>query len=179
MRIIGGSLKGLRLNPPKNLPVRPTTDLAKEALFNILNNRVDFERIQVLDLFSGTGSISMEFASRGAPKVVSVDMDFGCIKHIKAIASQHHMHTIHPVKANVLKFLKHESDPFDLIFVDPPYDMPELMTIPTKIFEQNLLKAKGCLILEHPSMKSLEDHPNFIERRQYGSTSFSFFEHIE
>ncbi|MFN8406861.1 MAG: RsmD family RNA methyltransferase [Sphingobacteriaceae bacterium] len=178
MRIIGGRLRGLYLNPPKNLPVRPTTNLAKEALFNILNNRIDFEQIRVLDLFSGTGSISIEFASRGVPEIISVDSDFGCIKYLKTIAEQHHLSTIHPVKANVLKFLNQEMKSFDLIFVDPPYDLPQLPLIPSKIFEQNLLKPEGCLILEHPSMKNLDDHPHFKERRQYGSSSFSFFGHF-
>ncbi len=176
MRIIGGQLKGLRLNPPNNLPVRPTTDLAKEALFNILNNRFDFEQIRVLDLFSGTGSISIEFASRGVPEIVSVDSDFGCFNYLKAMAEKYQLPAIHPIKANVFKFLMQEMiEPFDLIFADPPYDLPQLPQIPSKIIEQNLLKPAGCLILEHPSMKHMDNDPHFKERRKYGSSSFSFF----
>jgi 16S rRNA (guanine(966)-N(2))-methyltransferase RsmD len=175
MRIIGGQLKGLRLSPPKNLPVRPTTDLAKEALFNILTNRFDFEKIRVLDLFSGTGSISIEFASRGVPEIVSVDSDFGCCKYLKTMVEQYQLQAIHPTKANVFKFLTQHTEPFDLIFADPPYDLPQLPQIPSKIIEQHLLKPEGCLILEHPSMKRLDNDPNFKERRKYGSSSFSFF----
>jgi len=175
MRIIGGQLRGLHLNPPKNLPVRPTTDLAKEALFNILNNRFDFEQIRVLDLFSGTGSISIEFASRGVSEIVSVDSDFGCYNYLKAMVEQYELHAIHPIKANVFKFLTQEMEPFDLIFADPPYDLPQLPQMPSIVFEQNLLKPEGCLILEHPSMKRMDNDPNFKERRKYGSSSFSFF----
>lgn len=175
MRIIGGQLRGLHLNPPKNLPVRPTTDLAKEALFNILNNRFDFEQIRVLDLFSGTGSISIEFASRGVPEIISVDSDFGCCKHLKAMVEQYQLDAILPTKAHVFKFLMQDMEPFDLIFADPPYDLPQLPQIPSIVFEQNLLKPEGCLIVEHPSMKRMDNDPNFKERRKYGSSSFSFF----
>ena len=175
MRIIGGQLRGLHLNPPRNLPVRPTTDLAKEALFNILNNRFNFEQIRVLDLFSGTGSISIEFASRGVPEIVSVDSNFGCCNYLKAMAEQYELHAIHPTKANVFKFLMQDMEPFDLIFADPPYDLPQLPQIPSIVVEQNLLKPEGRFILEHPSMKRLDNDPNFKERRKYGSSSFSFF----
>lgn len=175
MRIIGGKLKGLRINPPANLPVRPTTDLAKEALFNILLNQVDFEDIRVLDLFSGTGNISLEFASRGVPEIVSVDRSFGCIKYLKGIANDLNLDTISIFKADVFKFLEIETEPFDLIFADPPYDLTRIPEIAKIVFERNLVKQGGYLIIEHPSMKKLDNHPNFKEQRQYGSSSFSFF----
>lgn len=175
MRIIGGSLKGIRINPPNNLPVRPTTDLAKEALFNILINRFDFENIRVLDLFSGTGSISLEFASRGVQEITAVDRDFGCFNYLKNTAKQYNLDAISVFKADVFKFIKLETTPYDLIFADPPYDLPELTEISALIFEQKLVSEKGYLIVEHPSMKRLNNHPTFIETRKYGSSSFSFF----
>ena len=175
MRIIGGKLKGIRINPPSNLPVRPTTDLAKEALFNILNNQFDFEQIRVLDLFSGTGSISLEFASRGVPEIIAVDRDFGCYNYLKTISKQHNMDAIHPNKADVFKFLKLETEPYDLVFADPPYDLPEITDISAIVFNLKLIKPNGYLIIEHPSNKRLNNHPNFSETRKYGSSSFSFF----
>ena len=175
MRIIGGKLKGLRFYPPTNLPVRPTTDMAKEAIFNILNNQIDFEGLKVLDLFSGTGNISMEFASRGAAEVISVDSNAGCIRYLKEIAKQHQMSTISPFKAVVFKFLKEDNDTFDLIFADPPYDIPQIPLIPELVFERKLLRPDGMLIVEHPSSKRLGNHPNFTEQRKYGHSSFSFF----
>lgn len=175
MRIIGGQLKGLRLNPPSNLPARPTTDLAKEALFNILYNQFNFEKINVLDLFSGSGNISMEFASRGVPKILAVDRDYGCYNYLKTMISQHNLAAIKPHKYDVFKFLEYETDKYDLIFADPPYDLPQINTIASKVFERNLLKPEGYLIIEHPSMKKLDNHPNFLHQRKYGSSSFSFF----
>lgn len=175
MRIIGGRLKGLRINPPANLPVRPTTDLAKEALFNILYNQFDFEEIRVLDLFSGTGNISLEFASRGVPEVVSVDRDFGCFNYLKKISKELKLETIKAYKADVFKFLELETEPFDLIFADPPYDLTRIPEIAKVVFERALVNEGGYLIVEHPSMKKLDNHPNFREQRLYGSSSFSFF----
>ena len=176
MRIIGGKLKGLRINPPANLPVRPTTDLAKEALFNILYNQFDFEEIRVLDLFSGTGNLSLEFASRGVPEIVAVDREFGCFNYLKKMSKELKLETIQPYKSDVFKFLELETEPFDLIFADPPYDLTRIPEIAKVVFERNLVKPGGYLIVEHPSMKKLDNHPNFKEQRQYGSSSFSFFE---
>lgn len=175
MRIIGGRLKGLRLNPPKNLPVRPTTDMAKEALFSILQNQVEFENIKVLDLFSGTGNISLEFASRDAAEVVSVDRSIHCINYLKDTARQHQLTQIKTYKADVFKYLEPETDRYDLIFADPPYDLNQIPAIPKIIFEKGLLLPGGLLIVEHQSLQNLSNHSAFTEQRKYGHSSFSFF----
>jgi len=175
MRIIGGALKGLRLNPPKNLPVRPTTDLAKEALFNILQNQIEFDDITVLDLFCGTGNISFEFASRGAKQVISVDRSIHCLNYIKDTARQHGLTNIKTFKADIFKYLQLETDQYNLVFADPPYDMNGIPEIPKIIFEKNLLLPGGLLIVEHQSMQNLSNHPAFVEQRKYGHSSFSFF----
>ncbi len=175
MRVIGGKLKGIRLNPPAKLPVRPTTDIAKEALFNILYNQFDFDTINVLDLFSGTGNISIEFASRGVPSITSVDRDFGCYNYLKSVAKQYDLQAIQPNKADVFKFLEMETKKYDLIFADPPYDLPQMNLLAPNIFKKDLLKPDGYLIIEHPSMKKIDNNPHFVEQRTYGSSSFSFF----
>ncbi|MFD2866094.1 RsmD family RNA methyltransferase [Mucilaginibacter antarcticus] len=175
MRIIGGTLKGLRLNPPKNLPVRPTTDLAKEALFNILQNQIELDGIKVLDLFCGTGNITYEFASRGAQQVIGVDRSMQCINYVKDTSRQHGLSQIKTFKADIFKYLQLETDQYDLIFADPPYDMNQIPEIPKIIFERNLLLPGGLLIVEHQSMQNLTNHPAFTEYRQYGHSSFSFF----
>jgi len=178
MRIIGGTLRGLRLNPPKNLPVRPTTDLAKEALFNILQNQIDFENIKVLDLFAGTGNISLEFASREAAEVVVVDRSIHCINYIKDTARQHRLDQIKTYKADVFKYLELETEQYDLIFADPPYDLNRIPEISKVVFEKNLLLTGGMLIVEHQSLQNLSNHPAFTEQRQYGHSAFSFFKNV-
>jgi len=175
MRIIGGKLKGLRLNPPKGLPVRPTTDLAKEALFNILQNKIDFEGIKVLDLFSGTGNLALEFASRDAAEVIAVDKSIRCAHYIKDMAKQHQLEQIKVHHADVFKYLELEDTAYDLIFADPPYDLTRIPELPKIIFEKNLITADGLLIIEHQSMQNLSNHPAFVEQRKYGHSSFSFF----
>ena len=175
MRIIGGTLRGLRLNPPKNPPVRPTTDLAKEALFNILQNQIEFEGIKVLDLFCGTGNISLEFASREAEQVISVDRSIHCLNYVKDTARQHHLEQIKTYKADVFKYLELETEKYNLIFADPPYDLNRIPEIPKVIFEKELLLTDGLLIVEHQSMQNLSNHPAFVEQRKYGHSSFSFF----
>lgn len=175
MRIIGGKLRGLRLSPPQNLPVRPTTDLAKEALFNILQNQLDLEDIKVLDLFCGTGNLSLEFASRGVAQVISVDRHMGCVQYVKAAAAQHGLPQIKTYKADVFKYLDLETEQYDLIFADPPYDLPKIPELPKIIFNKNLLKSDGLLIVEHQSNQNLSNHPAFVEQRKYGHSSFSFF----
>lgn len=176
MRIIGGSLKGIRINPPNNLPVRPTTDMAKEALFNILQNRFDLEECSVLDLFSGTGNISLEFASRGCENVLAVDQHSGCIKWLKDIAQKHQLNQISSRKADVFKLLKQLNEKFDIIFADPPYNLPNIPQIPLCVSEQNLLSENGILVVEHQSNMKMDAQPGYSETRKYGNSSFSFFE---
>jgi 16S rRNA (guanine(966)-N(2))-methyltransferase RsmD len=175
MRIIGGKAAGLRLNPPQNLPVRPTTDIAKEALFNILNNRFDFDGMVCLDLFAGTGNISFELASRGAEKVNSIDQHGKCILYINETSKKLDLNQIKSRKADVFKYLKSDKEKYDLIFADPPYDLGQLPMLPKLVLENDLLKEGGILIIEHPSNRKMIDHPNFVEMRQYGNSSFSFY----
>ena len=175
MRIIGGKIGGLRLNPPSNLPVRPTTDIAKEALFNILQNRLEFDSLNCLDLFAGTGNISFELASRGVEHVDSVDLHFKCVQYIMDTAKKMKLEQIKAKKADVFKFITSCKSTYDLIFADPPYDIPKLPQLPKLIFENNLLNDNGLLIVEHPSTRQMEEHPNFIETRKYGYSSFSFY----
>ena len=175
MRIIGGKAAGLRLNPPQNLPVRPTTDIAKEALFNILNNRIDFDGLDCLDLFAGTGNISFELASRGVGKVNSIDLHGKCVIYITDTAKKLNLLQIKARKADVFKFIKSDKEQYDLIFADPPYDLGQLPMLAAMVIENDLLKEGGLLIIEHPSNRKMIDHPNFDETRQYGNSSFSFY----
>ena len=149
--------------------------MAKEALFNILLNQIEFEDIKVLDLFSGTGNISLEFASRGASLVMSIDRSIQCIHYLKDTARQHKLEQIKTFKADVFKYLQLETDQYDLIFADPPYDLNQIPEIPKIIFDKNLLKPGGLLIVEHQSLQNLSNHPAFVEQRKYGHSSFSFF----
>lgn len=175
MRIIGGNQKGRRINPPINLPVRPTTDMAKESLFNILNDLIDFEELTVLDLFAGTGSISFEFASRGAQMVAAVDNNYRCVEFIKKTAKDYHLTTIRAIKADVFKLLKNQFDSFDLIFSDAPYEIKETTEIPDLIFLNGWLKKNARLIIEHSKAVDFSKHPSFEQKRQYGKVNFSFF----
>jgi len=175
MRIVSGFLRGRRFNPPNNLPVRPTTDIAKESLFNILNNYIDFHTIKALDLFAGTGNISLELISRGCISVTSIDNNFKCTDFIKKTAEAFKIDNIHIVKTNVFNFLKFINTPFDLIFADPPYDMDGIIAIPDIIFEKNLISEEGFLVIEHSREINFENHPRFFEHRLYGKVNFSFF----
>ncbi|HSP11830.1 MAG TPA: 16S rRNA (guanine(966)-N(2))-methyltransferase RsmD [Salegentibacter sp.] len=177
MRIISGKNKGKRLTAPKKLPVRPTTDMAKEALFNILNNRFNLNGIAILDLFSGTGNIAYEFASRGASQITAVDENFDCIKFIKKTSEELDMN-INVIKSDVYKYLEKAPIKSDIIFADPPYDFePEaFQKIISLVFEKGLLNEDGTLILEHSKHTDLSETPHFTEARKYGSSAFSFFE---
>ena len=176
MRIIGGTRAGLRLNPPSALPVRPTTDMAKEALFNILQNRIDFEGMDALDLFAGTGNITFELASRGVANVTAVDIHFKCVQYIHATAEKLKMNAVKTVKADVLKFISGCNRQFDFVFVDPPYDLPQLPQLPGRIIEQGMLNPGALLILEHSSSRNVGTHPNLFETRKYGYSTFSFYQ---
>lgn len=174
MRIIGGKIGGIRLNPPSNLPVRPTTDIAKEALFNILQYQIDWEEASCLDLFCGTGNISFELASRGAPEVDAVDIHSKCLFYVKDIAKQYELN-IKTRKADVFKFVSACKNSYDFIFADPPYDVAQLPQLPQMILDNGLLKEGGILVVEHPSTRKLVEHPLFVETRKYGYSSFSFY----
>lgn len=176
MRIIGGKLKGIRLQPPANLPVRPTTDMAKEALFNILNNQFDFESCTILDLFSGTGNLTFEFASRNAEKILAIDMDYGCVNWVKSTAKKYEFNQIEVRKGDVFKLLNQMTSSYDIIFADPPYNMPNIPQIPVLVAAQKLLKPDGLLVVEHQSNMKLNSQPGYTETRKYGNSSFSFFE---
>ena len=175
MRIIGGKYKGRRIDPPANFKARPTTDFAREGLFNILNNRVDFETITVLDLFSGTGSISYEFASRGAAAVHLVEKDMRHISGIKRIIRELDLENIKPVHIDVKAFLKTCTVKYDIVFADPPYDLTWLKDLPDLVSAAGVIKEDGFFILEHPKSLSFKDHRLFFEHRNYGGVNFSFF----
>jgi 16S rRNA (guanine966-N2)-methyltransferase len=178
MRIIGGIHKGRSIVPPKGLPVRPTTDFAKEALFNILNNQLNFDELSVLDLFSGTGHISLEFASRGAKQITAVDQNFKCIGFLKSMSSSLNL-DVNTVKQDVFDFLKSNRQTFDLIFADPPYDLTEIPMIHQLIVDKQLLNPNGMLIIEHGSKTSLESLVFYEKTRRYGNVNFSFFRNTQ
>ncbi|HEA30009.1 MAG TPA: 16S rRNA (guanine(966)-N(2))-methyltransferase RsmD [Leeuwenhoekiella sp.] len=176
MRIISGVHRGRKVIAPQKLPVRPTTDRAKESLFNILRNHYTFSQIHVLDLFAGTGNISYEFASRGAPVITAVDEHGGCMHFIAETAEKLEM-PIETVKSNVYDYLKHNRQKFDVIFADPPYDFEEsrFEDIVNLVFENNGLNTDGMLVIEHSKHTDLSGHKYFSEMRNYGSSAFSFF----
>ena len=177
MRIISGKHKSKRLQAPKNLPVRPTTDMAKEALFNILNNQYYLNDIKVLDLFSGTGNISYEFASRGTENIVAVDDNFGCIKFINA-TSKYLEANINTYKSDVFKFLEKSASKFDVIFADPPYgfELEKFEKIVSLVFDNNLLSEIGVLIVEHSKHTNFGENKYLSYQKKYGGNMFSFFE---
>ncbi|MBT8259865.1 MAG: 16S rRNA (guanine(966)-N(2))-methyltransferase RsmD [Bacteroidia bacterium] len=177
MRIISGQYKGRKILAPKKLPVRPTTDMAKEALFNILNNRFYFDELNVLDLFSGTGNISYEFASRGCENILAIDNNYGCVSFINKTSEDFEM-PIKTIKSDVFKYLENCKNQFNLIFADPPYNLSqkafeELLLI---VFKNNLLEENGILIIEHSNHTDLSKISNFSFSKKYGGNVFSFFE---
>jgi 16S rRNA (guanine966-N2)-methyltransferase len=179
MRIVSGSHRSRRIKPPNGLPVRPTTDLAKESLFNILNNRIGFEEISVLDLFAGTGNISYEFASRGAIEIMAVELHPKCVAFIEKTADALDFKMLSVVKTNVFTFIPVLKRQFDLIFADPPFESEDIVKLPDLIFNHNLLAADGWLVIEHPRNVKFQSHPNFFEHREYGKVNFSFFRNLE
>ncbi len=176
MRIISGIYKGRRITAPKKLPVRPTTDMAKEALFNILNNQYYLNDISVLDLFSGSGNISYEFASRGTEHITAVDDNYGCIKFINETAEAFDM-SISTIKSDVFKFLEKSKQKHTLIFADPPYDFEiEIFSkIPELVFKNELLEEEGLLIVEHSKHTDLSQLEHYSHSKSYGGNVFSFF----
>ena len=177
MRIISGKYKGRHFDIPRNFKARPTTDFAKENLFNILLNIIDFEETVALDLFAGTGSISLELLSRGCCGVTSVEMDSLHFTHLKRSASLLGDNNWNLVRDDVFRYIKRYNSSYDLIFADPPYALKNLATIPDLIMQSNMLKKGGIFIFEHGKDNNFSDHPNFFRHIAYGSVNFSFFEH--
>jgi len=176
MRIVSGKLKGRHIPVRSNFPARPTTDFAKESLFNILNNWYDFEQIDVLDLFSGTGSISYEFASRGSKNILSIEKDFRSFSFIKQTAIDLQLSAIKAIKADAFSFIGKCTAKFDIVFADPPYELKRIEEIPEMVFKSGILKNSGTLILEHGKEQHFEENEYFSEIRHYGGVNFSFFE---
>ena len=181
MRIITGIYKGRHFDIPRSFKARPTTDFAKENIFNVLNQHIDFDGATALDLFSGTGSISLELLSRGCCRVVSIEQDrdhhrfiCDCLKKLNPSATNA-TGTVIPLRADVFRFIKSCREQYDFIFADPPYALKELATIPDLIFEKGLLKADGIFVFEHGKDHDFSAHPHFLEHRAYGSVNFSIF----
>ena len=181
MRIITGIYKGRHFDIPRSFKARPTTDFAKENIFNVLARYIDFEGINALDLFSGTGSISLELLSRGCEQVVSVEMDrdhhrfiCDCIKKLNPNTQQPSPNIL-PLRGDVFRYIKSCKQQFDFIFADPPYALKELPTIPGLIFERGMLKEGGILVFEHGKENDFSSDPHFVEHRTYGSVNFSIF----
>jgi 16S rRNA (guanine966-N2)-methyltransferase len=176
MRIISGTLGGRRINPPSKMPyTRPTTDIAKEGLFNILQNQLDFENLKTLDLFGGTGSISYELASRGVPDLTIVEKDNAMYDFIKKTAASLELKNFRVVKSDVFKFMEHCNEQFDFIFAGPPYALNNIDDLPVKVFAKNLLKPGGRFVLEHTPRNDYAKFPHFVSARNYGTTIFSTF----
>ena len=175
MRIISGKYKGRLIRPPKKINARPTTDFAKENLFNILETRVDFKDKEVLDLFAGTGNMSYEFASRGSQSILAIEKDYKHFQFIKKTTHEMEMKNIIVRKIEVFKFLASCGQQFDIIFADPPYQLKEIKKLPEIIVAKDLLKEEGFFILEHSKHNDFSHHNHFYEKRKYGSVHFSFF----
>lgn len=176
MRIIGGTLRGRAINPPAGYEARPTTDFAKEGLFNSLDNEFFFDGLAVLDLFGGTGSISFEFASRGAGSVIAVEMNPVNAAFIRRTAASLGLaRTVQVVHHNVFDFIPICTKRFDIVFADPPYAIEGLDTIPDKVLSKGLVYDQGYLILEHPAEYNFAAHPSFVRERKYGNVHFSWF----
>ena len=175
MRIITGIYKGRHFDIPRTFKARPTTDFAKENIFNVLTGYLDFEGATALDLFSGTGSISLELVSRGCSRVVSVEADRDHHRFISDCMNKLDTQVCLPLRGDVFRFLKSCRQQFDFIFADPPYALKELATIPNLIFDKQLLKPDGIFVFEHGKDHDFAAHPHFVEHRAYGSVNFSIF----
>ena len=175
MRIVSGTHRGRVIHPPKNIDVRPTTDFAKESIFNILNNHFEFDGLKVLDLFCGTGNMSYEFASRGCGDITSVDSNYHNCEFIKRTSAEFKMNEIKVVKSDAFAFLKRATLPYHIIFADPPYELENTKTIPEIVFQNNLLKPQGWLIVEHGEQTDFSKAEHFSQQRKYGNVNFSVF----
>ncbi|MFA6770597.1 MAG: RsmD family RNA methyltransferase [Bacteroidales bacterium] len=175
MRIIGGEHRGIQILPPKTFNARPTTDFAKEGLFNTLANLYNFETVTVLDLFSGTGGITYEFASRGCTNIIAIEMNHIHSNFIKATITKLNLKGVNSVRHNVFDFIKVCHLKFDIIFADPPYDIEGLAGIPDKILSQELLNPGGIFVFEHSAAFNFKEHPLLFKEKKYGNVHFSFF----
>lgn len=186
MRVVGGTHRSRQFHIPDNLGIRPTTDFAKEALFNILHHRIDFTGIKVLDLFGGSGSISYEFASRGCSEIITIEKNLKSSDFIKKTASEFKFSNIRVIKMDIFNYLKMCAETFDIIFADPPFKLfrekrnpsfggDTIARIPALVFEQKLLKKNGILIVEHPSDVNFSEIKELLETREYGTVNFSIF----
>ena len=176
MRIITGIYKGRRFDIHHTFKARPTTDFAKENIFNVLNSYIDFEGAMALDLFAGTGSISLELLSRGCQQVVSIEKDRDHHAFIRQCVQKLGAENSVVIRGDVFRYIKSCSQQFDFIFADPPYQLTELAQIPDLIFEKDLLKEEGIFVLEHGAQNDFSNHPHFVEHRKYGSVNFSIFQ---
>ena len=175
MRIITGKYKGRHFDIPRTFKARPTTDFAKENIFNVLTQHIDFDGCEALDLFSGTGSISLELLSRGCQRVVSIELDRDHHRFIQQCLQKLGDHDCIPIRGDVFRFLKSCHQQFDFIFADPPYALKELPQIPDLIFQKSLLKPEGIFVFEHGEKHDFSQHAHFLDHRQYGSVNFTLF----
>lgn len=176
MRIIGGQFRGKRIAPPKSFRGRPTTDFAKEGLFNTLSNLVDFDALEVLDLFAGTGSISYEFFSRGAIRVTAVDQSPVHCNFINSVFKDLNAKGARAIKKDAFLFIENSEMEFNFVFADPPFDHPRISELPDLILNAGILDKVGILVLEHPPEINFNDHPRLFNFKKYGHVHFSFFE---
>ncbi|MBQ8968688.1 MAG: RsmD family RNA methyltransferase [Bacteroidaceae bacterium] len=175
MRVITGKYKGRHFEVPRIFKARPTTDFAKENLFNVLRAYVDFEDAYALDLFSGTGSITLELLSRGCQRVVCVEKDPLHYRFITSFLEHLGDEAAEPIRGDVFKYLASAREQYDIIFADPPYTLPNIPDIPDLVLDRNLLRTDGVFVLEHGKKDCFQSHPRFIDHRQYGSVNFSIF----
>lgn len=175
MRIIGGEYKARQFHPPSNIPTRPTTDMAKEGLFNMINNSFNFDNIKVLDLFGGTGSISYEFSSRGTTDITTVEIFPKCANFIKKTAQEFGFTGIKVMQMDVFKYMESCREKYDVIFAGPPYPLPNLGDIPDILFSYDLIDGEGWFILEHNPDHNFEKHPHYVKSKTYGTTTFAIF----
>jgi len=175
MRIIGGRHGGRKFHPPAKIPARPTTDIAKEGLFNTLQNMLDFEALKVLDIFGGTGSISYELASRGATDITLIERDKATVQFIRKTIAELGFENFKIVQGDVFKFLEQCNEDYDFIFAGPPYALQEIDELPVIVFTRNLLRPDGIFVLEHTPRNNYEQHPHFLKVKNYGTTLFSYF----
>lgn len=179
MRIINGKYRSKRIVAPKNLPVRPTTDMAKEGLFNFIENDFHLDQLVVLDLFSGTGNISYEFASRGAKSVVAMDLDFNCVKFIKTTVKELGFSQVQVLRGDAFKYIKETKNQFKIIFADPPYAIENQDEMVSNIVTSDILVDEGWFIIEHDAHHKFDHLPGFVKQKRYGSVNFSVFEKIK